>query len=215
MGYVPLGARLDGSLFTVDLVNGGYGYGHLDEIPRYAPPISGGVPQNPQGPPHLKPQPNSPDCAPYEAEIMGNPMNRGALEAAWNRSQPESIDAHEEGGLLGLSMLVPHRSDRTIVEDYTVPGDSRRNELKGFNSWGKAQIQANEGTVEYRYSFHTHPFKPGPDPIDPKMFHGDQHVPGPGDAGVAANLGILGILVTKDQIELYDSSGTVKCRWGR
>lgn len=174
---------------------------------------NGGDSQNTQGPPRLKPQPESKECAQIRADLMGNSTYMAALDSAWAASQ--SGTRHEVGGLLGRSLLI-HSSEHYIAQLYEAPAGSPAHRLVGSTRWKLEQIAANAGVVEYEYAFHTHPFTQGEGVVGVAgATHSNQNEPSDDDAQSATAVGLTSVIVSKTDIVIYDGSGSIKCKFSR
>jgi RHS repeat-associated protein len=160
------------------------------------------------------------DCAHIRANLLGDPRNRSALNDAWNRSQAGTSNAHEVGGLLGqvIDEGQPYQKDIVINQSYTAPSTSPAGALQGFTNWAQGQIASNSNTVAFGYWYHSHPFKQGtPVANNPGYVYGNPNVPSGGnyDAGVSATLGLRGIIVSRTNVVVFDSSGSILCKFKR
>ncbi len=180
----------------------------------------GGGGGGPQGPPTLKPDPKrEKECAEHRRNLLENPTNKAAIDAAWKASQYGTAGARETGGLLGRSLLI-HASNHTVAQLYFPPASSRRASLEGHTGWVKNQISNNANMVEYDYSFHTHPFDEGePNPDGPGTTGNPNNISDHDEGSIRqqaqAQPGLHGVVVSSTSIVVYDSNGTVLCTFSR
>ena len=100
-----------------------------------------------------------------------------------------------------------------------IPGTSSR-KLVGFTKWALTQKAQGENGG-YQYWYHTHPFDKGAF-VDGETL-ADQNNPsgtarGPlpwGDYGTSGRLQLDGILISKSQVVVFDSTDKIKCRFQR
>ncbi len=184
-------------------------------------PGSGGGQQNPaQAQTGTGGHTQTGDCAYIRANLLGDPRNRSALNDAWKRTQAGTNSAHEEGGLLGqvIDEGQPYQKDIVINQTYTAASSSPAGALQGFTNWAQGQIASNSNTVAFGYWYHTHPFKQGtPVANNPGYVYGNPNIPsGNGyDASVSGNLGLRGIIVSRTNVVVFDSSGSILCKFKR
>lgn len=171
-------------------------------------------------PPTLKPDPKrEKECEQHRKNLLDNPTNKAALDAAWKNSHYGTATAHETGGLLGTSTLI-HSDNRSVAELYEPPKGSPRASLTGHTGWVKQQVANSAGNIHYDYSFHTHPFDEGdPNPDGPGTI-GSRKGISAGDEGAIrqqaiAQPGLHGVAISSTSIIVYDSNGTILCTFDR
>lgn len=158
------------------------------------------------------------ECATLEKDIM-SPENRVAFDAAWSASgYGTGSNAHEEGGLLGRSLL---HGFPVVNRPVPRPPGGPRGELK-LRRWAEDQIWENRNVEVYHYWYHTHPFNRGDQhPDDPLATVGDVTTPSgslrnrTGDINVANRLNLPGLIISKDFVTLFGVDGLIKCKFKR
>ncbi len=167
---------------------------------------------------------DSKECAEHRARLLGDSVNKAALESAWKRSQVGDISkTHEEGGLLGLIIDNGQEYGPSYVRDlrrnvnFSVPANVPSAGLKGFTLWAQGQLKAAAGMVNYMYWYHTHPHDAGDIvtlPTGEQVFINGVDYPSDKDKGISGDLNLTGVIVTKTHILVYNDSG-ILCTFDR
>jgi len=144
--------------------------------------------------------------------LMEDPNAASAIDAAWTRSQ--ATDEHpkrEEGGLFGKVDATGSSIDSVFVREGNAQGS-----LPGFGQWAQKKIRDNRGVATYDFWYHTHPHEAGEivagegQAINPEFPTGEG-----GDIGVSQDLDLLGILITKKHVTVFDKKGFIRCYFDR
>jgi len=150
------------------------------------------------------------ECADMRAKLLGDPMMNSALDDVWNRSQASPQHTkQEEGGLLGRTGGAGLNVDSVFTRQGKLTAA-----LEGFNLWADRKIRHNRGTVTYEFWYHSHPHDEF-EIIPGEGTQGTPDFPSPDDLDVSRNLGLLGILVSKKHIVVFDKDGFIRCHFDR
>ncbi len=147
------------------------------------------------------------ECAGIRGQLVGNPFNAAALDAVWQRSQ--QTVKHEEGGLLGYTY-----GGGPVDSVFTAKSVGSTTSLEGFTTWAQKKISAGHGFVTYTFWYHAHPHDKGEVlPNGDKV--GEVDFPSYDDQQVSGHVGLLGILVSRQRIVVFDKQGFIKCYFDR
>jgi hypothetical protein len=172
------------------------------------------IPQNPAEPQSGQKttgtQKETKECADMRAKLLGDPFIHAALDDVWNRSQASpQHPKQEEGGLLGTT-----GGEGLNVDSHFTRQGKLTAALEGFPLWANRKIRASRGTATFEFWYHTHPH----DYLEVIPGEGTQGMPdfpSPNDLDVSKNLGLLGILISKKQIVVFDKDGFIRCHFDR
>ena len=182
-----------------------------------SPPQKSSPPQDPaqqQTNQKSKGRKGTTECASIRAVLLGNSRIKAVLDDTWNRSVQGSHE--EQGGLLGegIDYGLPNKNIWVAEPFYRLGGASTS--LKGFTDWAVNQIKSDKERVVYHFWYHTHPFEK------------NEYVPGVGTAGdpnlpsgelydlhTSAETGLLGIIVSRTNIVVFDKDGVIRCSFAR
>jgi hypothetical protein len=124
------------------------------------------------------------------------------------------------GGLLG-ELTEEGGPAGNYIDDQFVPDKGKVSELFGCEWWAEKKQQKNHSrydnfeTVRYRYWYHTHPHDTGEHiPGEGTPIHSEIPSGEGGDMGVSKDLGLLGILVTKNSIVVFDNE-KIRCAFAK
>lgn len=162
----------------------------------------------------------SKECAQHKATLLANSQNKAALDDAWNRSLPGNVNtAREQGGLLGQTIDYGQPFDKEafrVNERFTRRPYTSPAALEGFSNWAIDTMRRNRAFVAYGYWYHTHPHNEG-DKIPNYGIVGNSEFPTglKGDQGISVDLNLLGVLITKNRIVVFDKEGVIRCHFDK
>lgn len=134
------------------------------------------------------------------------------INAAWELSQATATEPkREQGGLFGKI----DATGNTVDSRFPRQG-SEQGSLRGFGVWAQRKMRQNRGIATYEFWYHTHPHDAGEMVAGEGMAINPEFPTGSdGDLGVSRDTGLLGILITKKRISVFDGNGFIRCYWDR